>query len=347
MTPDSLIEAIVRDPEADGNWLVYADFSARIRELEADEERLLSPRLVEQAHYWRFAWRRGFIHSAMLGGAADDPAGVEAVEALFADPHAALLDGLSLGRAGDDALVRAAMAAPRPSLRQMEISGAVDVGDRLDVGAPRLEHLVVVRPGIHVPDPQIDDLGGLQSLAHAQLRSLATWPSACRALCSGLVSLPSLEQLRWHCLRGDGDPLFAPGSILHAPPPRLHTLGLWRATGAIVDALAACPVHTQLRRLDIHNVSFDALERLCAGGFTGLARLAIESGPPSRRLAPADVDALRARVTADLPNTELAIAWDAFAERPSNEPRVTYDDQSRGPDGRIDAIGAATTRRPT
>src|SRR5262245_62130613 len=124
----TLIAAIVDDPTATDRWLVYADWlldrgdprgelinlelaleagtadadaQSRVNRMRRDEDALLSPRLAAQAHYWRFDFWRGFVRGATLTGANDDPPGVEAIAALCADPHAALLDTLMMRAALD------------------------------------------------------------------------------------------------------------------------------------------------------------------------------------------------------------------------------------------------------
>jgi len=160
------IDAIVREPEEDGHWLVYADWlleqgdtrgelitlglaeqsdeaRKRIRMLEGDEARLLSPRLFEQSHFWQFEWRRGFLHGATLGGAMDDPPTAEAIEAVFADPHAGLLHRLDLSMHDNDEIFAPVTAAIRSWLSALKVSGRVTDAGGLAAATPKLRYLSV------------------------------------------------------------------------------------------------------------------------------------------------------------------------------------------------------------
>ena len=361
-----MIDAIVREPDVDGNWLVYADWlcergdprgelinlgmaadsedvRARVRELEADEERLISPRLAAQAHYWRFRWRRGFIDYADLQGAADDPAGVEALDALFADPHAALLAWVDLGRNRD--MLAATLSRPRPSLRVLGLEDAASV-DGLAPATPRLERLV-----LDVEEFATGRPGGVARLVHPTLRVLDASAAACAAACTNDVELPALEEIEWSVR--DDEPLLEASSVLHAPPPRLRRLDLnVHPRIAVLEPLLACAAWRQLREVAIDDVAIAELELACARApeLAHLERLAIVPRA-SRSIEPAHIVELRARLHAALPHVQLDIAWERLAPespRPATPP-INYDAQSRGPDGRISALGAwaSRTRRPT
>jgi len=111
VSAEALIAAIVAEPDQEAPWLVYADWLLeredvrgelihfaldgtegalrRMSLLEQDLEPLLSPRLFAQRSHWRFGWRRGFLCRAST---SDLPFETEALAALWADPHAVLLE---------------------------------------------------------------------------------------------------------------------------------------------------------------------------------------------------------------------------------------------------------------
>jgi uncharacterized protein (TIGR02996 family) len=360
----ALIDAIVRDPDAEDGWLRYADWLldrgdprgelivwGKREDAAAASDSLLSPRLAAQAHFWHLRWRRGFVHTAQLIGAPDDPAGVEAIEALFADPHAGLLRELSLLLPwSEQDLFDVAMAVPRPTLRTLRVSGAVELGDAFERGAPALDRLIL---GAWSPS-QLDLPAGVGQLAHSRLRELESDAASCAAACHNRVAVPSLEVLRWRPI--PNDPLFAAGSMLHDPPPRLRTLRLEVCPSTIVRPLVACPALGRLRALALstsvvhpHDVMrpTQILEDLLAEArsFAHLERLEIGNLSVGR-LEAAVVDDLRARFAAALPRTEVVLDWDALVVQvgPRRAP-ATFDTQSRGPDGRIDAIGMFSSKR--
>ena len=309
-----MIDAIVREPDVDGNWLIYADWlcergdprgelislglaapsdevKSRARELEADEERLITPRLAEQAHLWRFTWWRGFIHGAQLAGAKDEQPTPETVLALMADPHAVLIDWLTLQWRADDELVAALTAEPHRNVRTLRMSGRVTRAD-LARGLPALTCL------------HVDGGGGPRSLVHPQLRELH---ATCEALGTGRFELPRLENLQTYA-RAD-DPLFGPTSILASPPPRLRGLSL--QTRDTIERLLEMPVVAQLHALQLGGISLHDVDRLCARPPIHLRRLKLtpSRGEGEELLAPSAVDALAARLAAAFPNTEIEAEW--------------------------------------
>src|SRR5260221_10737257 len=109
--------------------------AARIHLLQKEEEALLSPRLVEQAHFWRFGWWRGFIRAVELVGGNDDPPGLEAVHALVADPHAGLLESVTLAHpiTATVPMWQPLLDAERPRVKAPSVTNPRD-------GRPRLAH---------------------------------------------------------------------------------------------------------------------------------------------------------------------------------------------------------------
>jgi uncharacterized protein (TIGR02996 family) len=117
--------AIVDDPDAIDNWLVYADWlsdrgdprgeqimlglAIEAKTLRAGlidnhawtvhhERLLMSSALVEQAHQLDLFWWRGSIDRARIRDAPDGPPPRAVLETLLEDPHACLLRALDLGR---------------------------------------------------------------------------------------------------------------------------------------------------------------------------------------------------------------------------------------------------------
>ena len=147
----ALIAAIVAAPATVEPWLAYRDWllargdrrgewirlaleggdEASRRQL-ISEKSLLTPRLYEQSHLLRFRWWRGFIEAAALIGAMDDPPTFETIEALFADPHAALISTLGLSHpiTATVPLWQAVLAIERPTITRLRAS---------DLGAGLLE----------------------------------------------------------------------------------------------------------------------------------------------------------------------------------------------------------------
>src|SRR5580704_8789051 len=160
-----------------------------------DEERLSSSRLVEHSHLLRFHWWRGFIRGARLMGAMDDPPTFETIDALFADPLAALLSQLSLVHPINETvpLWQAAFAEVRPSITSFT---ATNLGAApLDV-LPNLASLDLAgfRDALSLDMPTT---APVEQLAHPELRKLVANGSACPAAVSGRVELPNLERLVW------------------------------------------------------------------------------------------------------------------------------------------------------
>ncbi|MEO8549564.1 MAG: TIGR02996 domain-containing protein [Kofleriaceae bacterium] len=350
MNAEELVAAIVATPEAEEAWIFYADWLLdrghprgeliylqaaadggdvdainRLRRLEDDEEPLLSPRLAAKARHWKFDWRRGFIQRAALRRDEGEP-DAEMLAALCADPHVALLSGLTIDH----------------------VDGACTLGN-LDAELARLRRLDVLC------------LGGvnLASLRHANLRVLHIEDAHCPPVLDGNFDLPRLERLIWDL--SDPALLGIPTSIAHAPPPSLACLELPFATADTIASLASSPLARQLQALDFGTYGSKTIAAMCdhATAFPNVRKLRITS--PRRRLrlhlGALDLAAVRDEVWADektisglvddlrrrLPTTELDTEM-FFVPRPSRSPRperphVQFDAESRGPDGRIDALG--------
>lgn len=346
MEAEELIAAIVADPEDRAAWMVYADWLLerghprgeliqlgpvaaagdnaakwRIRQLEADEGVLVSPRLRERARQWRFAFDRGFVTLAEFQRHAEPRVDAEALRALCADPHAGLLQTVMLDifEYLDD---------------EDEVTGTTrrayaraDVGD-LDTELARLRWLREVR------------LHGVActALAHRSLQHLTTDSITCA---DARIDLPALETLDWHAMSAAA----GFGTMLRAPLPRLRSLGIARGYAAMVAELAMHPVARQLASLSIQTNELAAILTLVenAAAFPDLRQLSVRG--IHEDLEHAEVDRLREALTRAYPTTEIYVPWRALLPDPPEvlEERSTaapeVDDQSRRPDGTLDAIG--------
>ena len=267
-----LIAAIVENPDEPHVWNVYADWlldqgdprGEWIRaSLESSDERvattpmiddrmLLSPRLAEQWHLLQLDWWRGFIRGAGLTGAMDDPPTGETIEALFADPHAALLSNFSLAHAitATVPLWRVLVAEPRPTVRSLVASNLGDGGALLDA-LSKLETLHLEsneRFAPQAPPPTVP----VERLVHGNLRELVASEHECPAAITGDVQTPNLETLDWAVpmFRGpdrDERALFTtPTSMLFHPPPRLRRLDV---DDVPLELIIDLPVFAQLNAL--------------------------------------------------------------------------------------------------
>jgi uncharacterized protein (TIGR02996 family) len=333
--PQALIDAIVRDPYGPG-WAVYADWllergdprgelialadrdDARVREILADDERLMSPRLREQAQFWQLRWRRGFIDAASPMGAPDDPPTVEAVAALVADPHAGLLRELVLGPADAQARFDAAFVRPRPTLRTLEVSSRVDLA-ALATAAPALERLI------------LDGDRPVPRLAHPHIRELDA--GAATAVRDG--ELPRLHKLNWGPHADADDPLFAPGSILDAPA--LDSLWLSWPMPTAIPALARAAVAARLDTLSIEGATFETVGLLIAHALAFLGLRYLEIHPhPFERMSIGYVEATRARLAAAFPDVAIEADWRGVTKgvEPPSSPHVeshAYFSRRRAP----------------
>lgn len=347
MDQQALIDAIAAEPRARFLWEVYADWlldrgdpRGELIHLElaiesglADpdaleqvrgvtDEALVSPRLRAQLQFWQLEFRRGFIRCAMLTDAptfatAGEVIGVEAIDALFADQHAALLDTLNLrqGETSQSSLASAALAAPRHALRQLRIGDLGSIAARLNENAPALEQLA-----IHASSE--GDAVGI--LAHDNVRDLSSCTSACPAVCTGTVSLPRLESLTWEII-GD-DALLRPGSLLFHPPPGLATIALellsddeWGRPDVlqnnVVALLATSPVARQIRSLSVTSPHFGHIADLCdrASAFPQLVKFEASTvsvyGP---RLDAVALRALSERFERTFAGIERIVSWDSI-----------------------------------
>jgi uncharacterized protein (TIGR02996 family) len=370
MDAATLLAAIVDDPTAIDRWLVYADWlldrgdprgelinleialeagnadaeaRARVNRLRREEERLFTPRFAEQSHYWSLDLWRGFVRGASLIGAQDDLPGAEAVAALCAEPHAALLERLSIRAARD--VVAPLFATQHRRLSSLRISAIDD--DRFATSTPVLEELRLPEFGLQQTT----------KLEHSHLRELEATSSTCPALAAGNFALPELRALSCG-IDADDALLENPRSILYRPPPRLasmrFSLGAENpdfefpvATPALAARVIELPAIRAATSFSLGVCDVDVLEALAADprALVHLERLEIDLVPPgfATELTADEVAALKARVTAAFPRTQLEIPWETFLppEAPDEDrpPPPPIDDQSRGPDGRIDAIG--------
>jgi len=345
---EELIAAIVAAPDDDEPWLVYTDWLLdrgdprgelmslqaavdaedpaaiwRLRELENDEDRLLSPRLLAQTRYWRFEWKRGFIGVAELRAEAGPPTR-ECLEALFAEPHAALIDSLTL-----DALK---LAPEHDRHRRLELGDCND-------GLARMSRLATLT---------LNDVV-LTSLSHERMTRLSSTPLACPALSTGDFSLPSLVDLHLRAALPDLD---QPRSILRRPPSTLTTLSLEGATAQTIAQLAELEVARQLTALFVDAGTFAAIAALRdhAARFESIQTVGF--GYIDDQADETAVAALRADLDRLLPGRTIYASWENFApQEPFVEayeplPEHRVDEQSRRPDGQIDAIGAWVQRAP-
>lgn len=160
----ALIAAIGVAPDSREPWLAYRDWLVErgdprgswIRAaLEGDDEvtrrppvsdeELMTPRLYAQSHLLFLGWWRGFIRTAGLTGAMDDPPTFETLEALFADPHAALLASLKLTHPIMETvpLWEPVFASVRPSITSLYINELGPGVAQLASNLPRLSLLAI------------------------------------------------------------------------------------------------------------------------------------------------------------------------------------------------------------
>jgi hypothetical protein len=323
----------LRDAD-DAAWLEYADGLLErgdvrgehiLEELRGgpacrDEELLLSPELLELSNYWRFTFRRTFIHSATLGGPPEDPAPVAAIHALRRDPAAALLERLTLTTA--PAILDAVLADP-PAVRCLAI------------GSPR-----EWTPGLRV-GPE----GTPARVAIPTLEELWTCSTSLPALLRGEFELPALESLTW--IPDTGDALFAPASVLSRPPARLVSLRLMVGrvrSHAFVASLARSPLATQLRNLDLGILDDDARAVLLAsaGEFPRLERAGFTAAGTPR--SSAEVADHAAAFATAFPRVRFDVQWGPLTPQGQTGLRPETDTASRRADGRVDAIAHFVSR---
>lgn len=288
--------------------------------------------------------RSSGISCGLAGGAG------ETIEALFADPHAALLSELSLCHQITETvpLWRTLVAEPR-SLRSLRASNLGDGAAQLDA-LTQLEALWLAGSASFGPLDALP-VSPATRVAHANLRSLNASARACPAAITGDIDAPRLERFEW-VLRDFDDPdelgleLFStPTSLLYHPPPTLRELTV--SGGAALDMLVALPVFAQLRTLGWH--SDHTLERVLelAPALQHLESLSLSPAPFAHLPAEA-VTGLREQMERAFPSTVLAISWDAMVERSeprrNAEPRrpTSVDADSRDDQGRMNALARFT-----
>jgi uncharacterized protein (TIGR02996 family) len=280
-----LLAAIEANPDALDNWLVYADWLserddvrgelimlelaieaglatdavlARRRAILRHDEALMSPQLAEHWHHLDLEYWRGFIVRASIFGPADDPPPPDVMDALYADAHACLLRGLTLGSDGE---LCARAASER--IRELQLGTDADTELALDAWFPRLESLE-----LYCADDAPEEL------VHPTLTRLAI-NGACAALRTGRFDLPALTTLE---LEDDEDfeddeaaiELFGRGAIFQSPPPQLVSLRLSGWSAAMAAALRDSPLLAQLRSLTC-SLDSETLEQMSADRFGHLA----------------------------------------------------------------------------
>lgn len=327
---DRLLAAIADDPDALENWVVYADWLSerddprgelinlelaiedgakddalveRRNRLANDEDALVGDRLRAEVHHCELDWWRGFIRGAAVFGPDDDPPTGETLAALFADPHACVLERLNLSQ---DPSTMAGTCCP--SLRQLELVRSDDLELPLAATFPRLARLYFSHE-VHE-----GEMGTLEHLAHPTLRAI--W-GYCPALASGDFELPVLERLEVAFV--PVDELFAPQALLMQPPASLHDLSTWVNT-SIVPALRVSPVLCQLRTLTLncHRAEVDAFA-IDPAPFRHLALRCLGSVDTAE-----ERDELRARLTEMFPTATIDIT--AMGEHaPPEPPKSTVD----------------------
>lgn len=351
-----LIASIAAAPADRARWAVYADWllergdprgeliamslaaeqrsdealARRVEALSVDEDRLLSPELAAHAHLWLFTFWRGFIRAARWLG-TDDPRAeaVDAVDALFTDPHACLLERLAIHQ---DVPCRELVAAERPTIRRLELgmpalSGALRNlpnlewlelvgGERAEtLTSSRLRHLegplgagLVRRLARDLPALETliaSQLEPVDALAHPRLRRLRCRIGA--ALDGDAFTLPRLERLDAML---ELEPLDPAHPLFARPPGSLTALTLIvDAAQDPVSALAATPLASQLRelkilRLDDADSDDELLEALVAhrARFPELARVLLGSYPYVPEL---DEDEYPVRPIPAMPNVKV------------------------------------------
>jgi hypothetical protein len=296
-----------------------------------------------------FSWWRGFIRGVGLAGAMDDPPTAETLEALFADPHAALLADLSLVHQITETvpLWQTLVAQPRPTVRNLGASNLGDGGIALDA----LTRLETLHLGV---DDRFDRRAhppviAVERLAHANLRRLSVASEhECPAAITGAVDTPNLDTLTWN------EPMFrypdvhelalftTPSSIMFHPPPRLARL---EVADVPLELLVDLPVFAQLNALGWRGGCDRVLE--LAPRLQHLESLSFGMAQmPAETLA-----AVREQLERAFPRTKLDIAWDHCIERPQpprdetpRKPSVV-DADSRDEHGRVNAITRFTQNR--
>jgi uncharacterized protein (TIGR02996 family) len=363
----ALIARIVADPGDASAWLAYRDWllergdprgvwiaeatdtgdDAVAKRPPVAEDQLVSPRLAAQVHLLQLGWWRGFLRTAALTGAMDDPPTHETIRALFADPHAGLLSELALRHpiAETVPLWQALVEEPRPSLKQLTANSLGASAAQL-ANLPNLETLELVASGVRYGQSS-GSPAPVEVLDHPRLRRLAMERHTCPAVCRGTYDLPALESLEWAAgeldmatLRDDELELFTSSeSILHRPPAALDTLALDTRYTAIepLAVLERCAVLRQLRRLSLRPAHLADLVARAAS----YQHLEVFTCLGTDSLQPAEVAALRHEVERALPRTRFEVDWAGLVARERvvhAAPTERVDAQSRDRTGRINAF---------
>ena len=233
------------------------ELARKIDRMRHDEDRWLSPRLAAQAFAWHFTFRRSFIYGVEMTGGIEPSDGGEPIAALFADPHAGLLERFEGGLDGD--LRDAMFAEPRRRLRYLGVRGIGPWGSKLGELLPDLDELDLHGDGADMP-----------VLRHESLRTLAANAGSCPAVVEGRFVLPALRVLAWRF--SEDDPLLAnTRSILFAPPPQLRSLRIsayeddlgQRFLDIAVAGLVATPLAATLEALAIEGCTTAVIDEVC------------------------------------------------------------------------------------
>lgn len=340
-----MVAAIVADPGDEAAWMVYADWllernhprgeliqlgplaasgdraaAWRIRALEADEDVFLSPRLLERAAQWRFAFERGFLRLAEFHHHARQSVDAEAIGALCADAHAGLLATLVLQIFEYTRNYDPVTGTDLPQYLRTDVG---DLGAELG-RLRRLDRLVV--HGV-----------ACDALVHRNLRQLKTDSLTCRG---ARIDLPALEVLEW-AARSEQD---AWGAVLDVPLPRLRSVSIGRGYESMIAPLAASPIAGRLQRFAIVTDDVTTIETLArhSGAFANLSELDVRG--IHEDLEQIEVDRLRQGLERVFPRCSIGIRWsDLLPDPPEVVPArdldaVEVDEQSRRPDGTIDAM---------
>jgi hypothetical protein len=292
----------------------------RIQRLEVDEDLLLSPRLAARGKQWRYTFDRGFIRVAEFQTYGEQAADAESLSALCGDPHAGLIERIELG--------------------VVEYGGPVDeitglrplVHSRADVGDLDRE-LAGLR--------WLNDVGlygvACDRLSLRTLRRLQTDSTTCA---DASIDLPMLEALSWRAYTAD----VGFGNVLRGHLPALRSVTVEPGSPPMIAALAREPLARQLETLVLNTDDLDALTHLVthAGAFPRIRQIYVNG--IYEQLEQAVVDTLRVALERAYPGAVIGVSWDALMPVPPRPPearhdQTTVDDQSRRPDGTIDAIG--------
>lgn len=290
-----------------------------IQRIEIDEDPLLSPRLAARGRQWRFELYRGFIRLAEFQTYGDTPADAEAVAALCADPHVGLAESIAL-----EVVSYRGPADARTGLGQ-RVYSRIDVGD-LDRELAALRWLDSLEVhGVACPE-----------LTHRNLRRLAIDSSTGS---DTRIDLPALETLEWHAI----SPEAGFGMVVQASFPRLREIILRDGDEDLLAVLTELPIARQLQSLTLRTLEPALVVQLAAHAtaFRGLDKIVIDGVLEEAR--PLEESLQRAYPVAKI-SVRSAYLPRRAAHREQREV-AEVDEQSRRPDGTIDAAARFGQRR--